>query len=161
MNIVAASKNDLRKISELANKIWWESYKGILLDEQIAFMLEQIYSEASIQNQVEAGSVFVFIQDEGESIGFASYELLRENTLRIHKLYLSKDTQGKGIGRKVLAHLEVVAKELDASVIELNVNRENPAYHFYLKQGFLVKEEVDIPYHHFVLNDYVMVKNLL
>jgi hypothetical protein len=42
----------------------------------------------------------------------------------------------------------------------LNVNINNPAYHFYIKMDFTVRERIDIPYGKFMLNDFVMEKNL-
>jgi ribosomal protein S18 acetylase RimI-like enzyme len=53
------------------------------------------------------------------------------------------------------------ARNLGFKELELNVNRYNKAYNFYLKQGFKVVEEVDIPYYEFFLNDYVMRKSLI
>ena len=161
MEIVTASIGDLKLLHELAHKIWWESYKGILSDEQIAFMLEDIYSEGPIKRQMEEGAVFIIIREEAELSGFASYEFKTNGILKIHKLYFLSSAQGKGFGKKVLSHIENIAQRHNVNIIELNVNRDNPAYHFYLKQGFTVKEKVDIPYFQFVLNDYVMQKTLV
>lgn len=160
MEIRKASTDDLNLLCKLAHGIWWESYKGILSDVQIAFMLEKMYSQASIQNQMNAGAVFIIIRQDEEAMGFASYQFTEVGILRIHKLYFLKSAQGKGLGKAVIAYVENVAKSQNAHAIELNVNRGNPAYHFYLKQGFSVREEVDIPYYQFVLNDYVMRKTL-
>jgi diamine N-acetyltransferase len=160
MDILKAEIEDTKLLQELAHKIWWESYKGILSDEQIAFMLEDIYSEASIRRQMEDGAVFIIIREEVELSGFASYGLKDSGILRIHKLYFFKTAQGKGLGKMVLTHIESAAQSHNVNTIELNVNRNNPAYYFYLKQGFTVMEEVDIPYYRFVLNDYVMQKAL-
>jgi hypothetical protein len=59
----------------------------------------------------------------------------------------------------MLKYLEKEYKER-AEFLILNVNINNPAYYFYLKMDFTVRERIDIPYGQFMLNDFVMEKNL-
>ena len=68
--------------------------------------------------------------------------------------------QGNGSGKKLITHISELAKSKGGKILELNVNRGNTAHHFYRKIGFDIHQTVDIPYHHFILNDYVMRKNL-
>ncbi|UZJ65165.1 GNAT family N-acetyltransferase [Sphingobacterium sp. KU25419] len=70
------------------------------------------------------------------------------------------EVKGKGYGKLLLDFIAQLAKSKDLKRLELNVNRNNPAYYFYLKQNFLITETVDIPYHGYVLDDYVMQKEL-
>ena len=74
------------------------------------------------------------------------------------KLYILPEAQGAGLGQILMKLAEKEAKELNLSGIRLNVNRFNQAYHFYLKQGFTVEQEIDIPLDRFMLNDYILFK---
>lgn len=48
---------------------------------------------------------------------------------------------------------------MNATVLELNVNRQNKARIFYEKFGFVIVEEKDIPIGNgYFMNDYVMQK---
>ncbi len=60
----------------------------------------------------------------------------------------------------MISFAEEEATQRGRDTLELNVNRGNKAYYFYLKQGFEVVEEVDIPYYGYILDDYVMQKKI-
>ena len=79
---------------------------------------------------------------------------------KLQKLYVLPTEQGKGTGKILIAEVINLAKQAKGKVIELNVNRKNTAFNFYKKLGFEIYQTVDIPYHHFVLNDYVMRKSI-
>jgi GNAT superfamily N-acetyltransferase len=68
--------------------------------------------------------------------------------------------QGRGTGKELINYISASAKKLGGNTLELNVNRGNNAQNFYLKSGFSIFQTVDIPYHQFVLNDYVMRKTI-
>jgi hypothetical protein len=44
----------------------------------------------------------------------------------------------------------------NAMALDLNVNRFNPAQHFYKKLGFKIIGEEDVPIGQYFMNDYVM-----
>ncbi len=156
--IVTATEKDIPVIHELANAIWWPTYRPILSEEQISFMLENMYSENALAGQMNDGIQFVLCKDENKDVAFAGYSIeLQDNPmLRIHKIYVLPSQQGKGTGKQLIQHLTQIARMLELPKVELNVNRANPALGFYQKMGFETVERVDIPYHQFVLNDFVM-----
>ncbi len=158
MQIRLANLQDIPKIHELAHQIWPSTYQGILPPQQIAFMLNDMYSPESLQSQFNEGAIFLIAEDDQKFFGFASYSISgQDHSLsKIHKLYISPQEQGKGIGSLLLNFIRDDSKARAAKFLELNVNRNNPAYLFYKKYGFEVFEEVDIPYFNYVLNDYVM-----
>jgi ribosomal protein S18 acetylase RimI-like enzyme len=55
---------------------------------------------------------------------------------------------------------QIQAQASGKAVLELNVNRGNSAYEFYKKIGFKVVEEVDISYYGYILDDYVMQREI-
>ncbi|HCN83062.1 MAG TPA: GNAT family N-acetyltransferase [Sphingobacteriaceae bacterium] len=162
MIIRAASINDIALIHRLANEIWWPAYKGVISDEQIAFMLNNIYSEKAIKQQFDDGMKFLISERDGQPTGFAEYspEEPGKGIFKLHKLYILPSEQGKGTGKKLIERVEELVREQHGNILELNVNRNNPALDFYKKLGFEVWKTVDIPYFRFMLNDYVMRKKM-
>jgi ribosomal protein S18 acetylase RimI-like enzyme len=158
----AAIAADAKLISNLANTIWWHAYTPILSEEQIRFMLKEIYNPETISAQINAGIHFTIAEKNKNAIGFTSFKPKENESsiYRIEKLYLLPETHGMGIGKKLLKHVEEIAKKKAFTTLELNVNRNNPALEFYKKEGFTIIKEVDIPYYHFVLNDYIMQKSI-
>ena len=158
MLIRKAESTDIPLISRLANEIWWPTYSGVLSDEQITFMLEKIYSVEALQSQIAEGITFLIVESDAVPVGFAAYSLKERGNLvyKVEKLYVLPSEQGKGTGRKLIAEIAKIVKALGAKTLELNVNRGNKAFHFYKKLGFEVYKTVDIPYHDYVLNDYIM-----
>jgi hypothetical protein len=51
MRIRKATEEDIAVITELAEKIWWPAYRNIISDEQISFMLKDMYSADSLKKQ--------------------------------------------------------------------------------------------------------------
>ncbi|WP_207428520.1 GNAT family N-acetyltransferase [Pedobacter sp. SYSU D00535] len=156
MLIRLASIGDIPSIHHLAHQIWWATYAEILSAEQIEFMLHDMYSSEALQNQMTGGIQFI-VAEKTEPLGFAGYSPATEGSAtKIHKLYISPAQQGKGVGSALIRYILEETKKIEGSSLELNVNRNNPALQFYLKKGFQIKEEVDIPYYQFTLNDYVL-----
>lgn len=153
----------LHLIHELAHQIYYPTYSAILSIQQIDFMLQNIYSLQKLKEALLAGQEFFVLQDaNGQALGFIALQS-KENdaqVLRIEKLYLLPAVQGKGCGSLLLHFAAEQAQHLDKTILELNVNRGNNAYHFYTKQGFKTVSEIDIPYFGFILDDYVMQKQL-
>lgn len=156
-----ATVDELLLVSRLAEEAYWSTYSDILSKEQIVFMLANIYSILALQEAMGAGQRFYIAYDQGVAVGFIGVKPKEQSILRVEKLYLLSAAQGKGYGKMLIDHAIHIAEQNQAQLLELNVNRGNPAYYFYLKQGFKVIEEVDIPYHGFVLDDYIMQKQIV
>lgn len=165
MDIRRAGLADIDIISWLAHEIWPQAYGSILSAEQLRYMLNWIYSPASLRNQIEnLQHNFFIISDNGTHTGFASCSAKSPDApgvFRLHKIYVLPGQQGKGTGQKLLNHVVEYAQKAGASVLELNVNRHNKALHFYQKNGFIITKEEDIDIgNSYFMNDYVMEKEL-
>ena len=157
----ASGLDDLQLIHELAHRIWWPTYQDYLDPLQIETMLDDMYSVSSLRRQQVAGITFVLWCPEGIPSGFIGYGPSKDaQVMRIEKIYILPEAQGQGGGSMLLEHVAEEAIQQRIPVLELNVNRYNPAQHFYTRQGFHLVKEMDIPYGSFVLNDYVMAKKL-
>lgn len=159
ITIALAEQTDIRSISNMAYIIWPDAYGDILSKDQIDFMLEKSYSIEGLAESMVNGQFFYILKEEGVAQGFVALKTL-ENKLRIEKLYLMPHVQGKGFGKAMIDFAAEKAHAKGKGILELNVNRYNPAYHFYLKQGFFVTDTLDTPYYDYVLNDYVMQKEI-
>lgn len=163
MNLRNASINDYNTIYHIADISWQDTYSKILSQEQMEYMLKKMYSPEAIASQMhEQGHVFLIIEESGEAFGFVSYQLhYTETATKIHKLYLLPSAQGNGAGKTLINTVEAAAVKAGDNSLVLNVNRFNPAYHFYLKTGFINRgeENVDIG-NGFLMEDYIMQKPL-
>lgn len=159
MNVIIDCTTDhLTVIHKLAYRIWPTTFGGILTDEQIAYMLNWMYSIPSLQKQLEEGCHFLILKEDENAVGYASYQLnVIEGVTKLHKIYLLPSVQGKGLGKLLIMEVIKRAKENKQSFLQLNVNRYNKAAHFYTRLGFQVVKEVnnDIGNGYF-MNDYVM-----
>jgi diamine N-acetyltransferase len=162
-HIKQATTADVETIRQLAKEIWLPTYTPILGAEQVAYMLQEIYSTDKINEQIKTGSqTYLLLFEDAQTVGFAAYSPREENAevYKLHKLYCHPATQGKGYGKALIN--AVIEKVLAAGkqTLELNVNRYNRAITFYEKMGFAIAYEEDIPIGPYWMNDYVMRKNL-
>ena len=158
-----ASKDDLPIVQHLATVAYHETYVPIIGLEQVDFMLRKFYNLAALGVQMDQGHVFVIATENGEDIGFASYNKLEEDpgAFKLQKLYLLPERKGSGLGRYLVDEVISKVQAAGATSLQLNVNRFNKSLGFYEKLGFVIKEQVDIPIgEHFFMNDYVMEKEI-
>ena len=120
-------------------------------------MLQQIYSEKALQQQMDDRHQFILIYNAGIPVGFASYSEIEPTVYKLHKIYVLPVHQGRGTGKFILQQIINDIKPKGATALRLNVNRSNTAKSFYEKMGFTVirTEDIDIG-NGFFMNDYVM-----
>ena len=156
---VLAQESDAGLISRLGHKIFGETYKDILSEEQIEYMLEMSYSTFSILRQMQNNNTFYIVYCEGEPCGYIAIERKKDNMFHLQKLYLHSDMHGQNIGREMMNKVYEHAKELspNGATITLNVNRENPTLGFYKKMGWEIIDSGDFELGGgFYANDYIM-----
>lgn len=156
-----AGTADIPLIRELTFKVWPQTYASILSKEQIDYMLEIMYSEESLQLQMDEGAAFVIVYDDAEPVGFASFQETEPQLWKLHKIYILTSQQGKGTGKFTLDYIINHIKEKNANTLQLQVNRYNKAKDFYEKLGFFVIKIADFDIGNgYFMNDYIMEKKL-
>jgi ribosomal protein S18 acetylase RimI-like enzyme len=164
ITISEATVNDIKLIQEIAHITWPITYGAILSKEQLDYMLDLIYSDEALINQYHKNEqLFYLISEDNVTLGFIGIEhnYKGETVTRIHKIYLLPETQGRGIGKKVIDEIEKFALKNNSKALSLNVNRFNAALGFYKKIGFEVVDEVNINIGNgYLMEDYVMEKKL-
>lgn len=150
-------------IRQLAIAIWPQTYGHLLSAVQIDYMLELFYSEDALQKDFEKpGYYFFIINVGGGDAGYAGVEQKTEEHWHLHKLYLSSQHQGLGLGKKLILHVENFAADCGAKYLTLDVNRHNKARHFYEACGYKIVEGKDTDIgNNFWMKDYVMNKVLV
>ena len=153
-----ATVEDIPLIRELTFAIWPQTYSSIISKAQIDFMLEMMYSPASLQIQMEEENCsFIIVYNEEEPVGFASYNETEPQIWKLNKIYVLPSQQGKGTGKFMLNYIISAIRELKAKALQLQVNRNNKAKDFYEKQGFTIIETADFDIGNgYFMNDYVM-----
>ena len=163
MNIIEASKDHIFIIRALADEIWPPTFKDILSNEQITYMMDMMYSQSSLEKQMSEGHHYLLAMEDGEYLGYVSYELDYKNsgTTKIHKIYVLPSLQGRGVGRLFINAVAEIAQSNNSRELSLNVNRYNKAIEFYKRMGFdfYMTEDIDIG-NGFVMEDYIMNKKL-
>lgn len=164
MKIVKASEDHIFIIQSLSDRVWPPTFEDILTKDQIAYMMDMMYSLPALQKQMgELNHHYLLAEEDGEYLGYVSYETDYKDSdiTKVHKIYVLPSTQGKGVGRFFIEAVAEIARENDNKALSLNVNRFNKAIDFYKRMGFEIvsSEDIDIG-NGFLMEDYVMNKPL-
>lgn len=165
ITISEATISDIKQIQNIVHITWPITYGEILSKEQLDYMLDLFYSDEALTLQYNKKEqlFYMIYENQTNNIGFIGIEHHYNGVAvtKIHKIYLLPETQGKGIGKKVMDEIGILALKNNSQTLLLNVNRFNTALGFYKKIGFEVKEEVDIEIGNgYLMEDYVMEKSL-
>ena len=152
---------DIPTVIGIQEKTWEPTYGEILSPEQIVYMFEKIYSPEALENQMtEGGQHFLLLFDAETAVGFAAVSQEEPGYFKLHKIYVLPNMQGTGAGKYLLAEVEQYVKSVGGTTLALNVNRYNKAKSFYEKMNFTVVKEMDIPIGPYLMNDFIMEKQL-
>lgn len=156
-----AATEDIPLIRELTFQIWPQTYATLLTPAQLDYMLDLMYSEASLQKQMSNGSQFIFAYDNEQPVGFAAYFLKEPSVYKLDKIYILPSQQGKGTGRLMLDYVMDEIKQSGAAFLQLQVKRDNKARFFYEKLGFIILKEINVDIGNgYFMNDYLMEKKV-
>lgn len=155
---------DIHRLARLARDIWVEHYPSIISMEQIDWMLAQRYDPEVIREQLgQSGVWWDAMILNGTPIAFAASETGEDRgRMKLDKLYVKTSMKNRGLGRRLLAHVEDRARALGLHTLWLQVNRHNAsAIGFYEHAGFRIEAEAQFDIGGgFVMDDYLMEKPL-
>ncbi len=156
---------DLEPLIALGKSIWLKHYVPLIGADQVDYMMRQRFTPENLRRYLPARDPWLdVLRASGEPIGFTSYaSAATDREMKLEQLYLSPERQGRGLGYKMLKHVEVRASALGCRTLMLQVNKQNgSSIAFYERAGFVVREEAvfDIG-QGYVMDDYVMEKRLL
>ena len=173
IQITLAGLTDRDFIRSVSQRTWPSTYGHIISQEQIDFMLDWMYSDESLEKQMDSGCVFYIASikkenEQWEAVGFCSVSPEEEENNstekvegskahKLNKLYVLPSAQGTGAGKALLNKSIEVVKAAGSSSLFLQVNKLNTAYSFYLKHGFVKEQEFKFDIGNgFFMDDYVM-----
>mgnify|MGYP000556935261 FL=1 len=176
MMLRTATLTDRALIRSISERTWPSTYGHIISQEQIDFMLDWMYSDESLEKQMDSGCVFYIASikkenEQWEAVGFCSVSPEEEENNstekvegskahKLNKLYVLPSAQGTGAGKALLNKSIEVVKAAGSSSLFLQVNKLNTAYSFYLKHGFIKEAEYKFDIGNgFYMDDYVMRLN--
>lgn len=157
-----ATEADIPILRQLADRIWRDYYPSIIGPAQVDYMLPRMYSEEVIRQEIVGRTVWELASAEEMPIGFFSIGLDDTGRAKLHKLYLDTAAHGRGYGQLLINRAVDVARELAASGIWLQVNKQNTrAIRAYERAGFHLEREAvfDIG-GGFVMDDFIMSRVL-
>lgn len=163
MELVKAEIRDIPIIQGISDIAWPHTFRELLPPEQIAYMMNMMYSSDSLQKQIgEQNHHYLLAKENDDFIGYLSYELNYKSSglTKVHKIYILPGAQGKGLGRFFIENVSQISRQHNDKGLSLNVNKYNDrAIAFYKKMGFEIvrKEENDIG-KGFIMDDYVLDK---
>lgn len=156
-----ATETDLPTIREIAKVTWGPTYTHIIGQEQVDYMLNQMYNLPALQEQLAQGHQFFIARQGSKDVGFAAYSRDEGDAFHLHKLYVLPEAHGQGVGKFLMNEVVNKVRAEGGKYLRLNVNRYNKAKDFYESAGFKIKESVDNEIGNgFYMNDYIMEKTI-
>lgn len=159
-----ATTDDCALIQHLAKQVFPLTYKDILTPAQIDYMMEWMYAEANIRQQMHDGHVYLLAYEECEAAGYVSVRPDGKDLFHLEKIYVLPYFQGAHCGSYLFRQAVHYIREIHPAPcrMELNVNRHNThAQQFYRHMGMTVAREGDFAIGNgFYMNDYIMSLNI-
>lgn len=164
-DIICAGPEDMMLVHDMAEVVFRHTYRDILSGEQMEYMMDWMYSSASLRRQLEEGHVYYIAYRDGRPCGYVSvqHDGFTEGgrmLFHLHKIYVMPSEQGSGLGRLLFeTAMDHIRKECGGfpAAVELNVNRNNAAIGFYLHLGLKILRQGDFHIGNgFYMNDYIM-----
>ncbi len=164
ITIRKATLDDIPVIRAMAWKVFPDTYQTIITRDQCEYMLDMMYSEASLRRQmtVEHHTYLLLFADD-QPAGYVSVQPTEAHHYELQKLYVMPRYQCQHLGTQLFNAAVDLVKEQhpEPCTLFLHVNRHNRAKHFYLHQGMEVSSRGDFPIGKgFFMNDYIMEKKI-
>lgn len=159
LTIRKATEKDCTLINRLASQVWEATYGHILSKEQLDYMFEWMYAPHNLTQQMNEGHVYFIGSKDGEAFGYVSIEQQDKDLFHLQKIYVLPSFQGCHAGSFLFKEAVKYIKSIhpEPCTMELNVNRENKALHFYQHMGMKKVREGDFPIGNgYYMNDYIM-----
>lgn len=160
MDIRKADIGDCALIHRMAAEVFPHTYRAILSPGQIDYMMEWMYAPENIRRQMEEeGHVYFIAYCDGVPCGYVSVQPEGEDLFHLQKIYVLPEFQRMRLGGELFrTAVEYIRSVHPAPCrMELNVNRENGALHFYEHMGMRKVREGDFAIGNgYYMNDYIM-----
>lgn len=140
-----ASIEDSFEIAKVHVDCWRTTYKGIVPDEKLDGMSYEksgLKWKETLKDIQDPFRCFLIVEKNGSAIGFCSGGKKRKNSKRtdgydgeIKAIYILKEHQKKGIGKKIIALYEEIFRQNKIFSYIIWVLKDNESKNFYKKLG--------------------------
>lgn len=176
--IPVATRDDQRKLADLAGEIWRGYWPAIIGEEQTEYMVEKFQSFKAIKHYMAHEDYeYWFLYADGDEmtdeeaaaekwgriVGFTGGR--NEPASRryfISKIYLLPNARGHGFARRVIEFYEALCSVRNLRALYLTVNKHNElGIRAYNGTGFITIDAVKTDIGHgFVMDDFIMQKDV-
>lgn len=141
-----ASVDDLPLLYRLAREIWIPAFAPLFSKKQLEALYSGMYNDEILTSWLDTeGNELYFIYQGDDAIGYTAIEK-RDDHMKLDKIYIRQNLQGKGLGGESMRFLEGLAADAGLNEIRLRVNRGNDsAIQFYRNRGYEIVDSVDFP----------------
>lgn len=130
-------RGDIAGIQEVARASWHSAYQKIFSQESMDSFLASAYSRVSLRAGLgNRRATFLVAAKEGRALAFCQFGD-RGAGPELFRLYVHPRIWGRGVGRRLLSHVEMQLAVCGARRYFITVHDRNErAMVFYAKQGF-------------------------
>ena len=137
--------DDLDVLQSFSRQRFFETFADMNTPENMTAYLEAAFAPEKIRAELsDANAAFYFLYWDGKLAGYlklneapAQTDLHDEQALEIERIYVSKDFQGKGLGRCLMDKAIGTAIQRQKKYVWLGVwERNEKALRFYRRNGF-------------------------
>lgn len=162
IRLTPLTESDFDVVAQLADTIWRAHYGTMISMAQIDYMLEGRYVPERLRGYIASQERWLWVlRIDGIPAGYCSCSLGEDaDAMKLEQLYLLAEYKGRGLGGRMLRHVEAKTVAVGRTRLYLTVNKGNTdSIAIYRKSGFIVREEAvfDIG-NGYVMDDYVMEK---
>lgn len=147
--IIKCELKDLEDIKNIGYQTYYETYReGNSLENLMDYLKSAFTDEQILEELNNKNSVFYLVYLDGLLVGYLKLNVLEEKYgkvcneyLEIERIYIKKEYQKLGLGKKLLNISVNEAKKLGREKICIDVREYNyGALEFFKKQGFVKVE---------------------
>jgi ribosomal protein S18 acetylase RimI-like enzyme len=139
--------DDHEVLLQLMQEIYPPAYKHLWMYEDCSWYLNQSFNKSILKKELTAkDSEYYFVIYNSTRVGIIRLEhnkplneLSEKSASHIHRIYLSTETQGKGIAKQLFNWAEKRAAKNGSEIMWLKaMDTQTQALRFYKKQNFVI-----------------------
>ncbi len=138
------SKNDFEIVRNILLTTWLDTYSNIVPPEDLRAYLDLTCNDEKLKEIFsDKFTKGILAEADGKPVGWLRTNIDRvENKFFINQIYILKEFQGKGIGKKLIQIAEAEAIKNNFGKIWLGVMSQNlPSVNWYKSIGFVFESE--------------------
>lgn len=135
-----AGLDHVEGIRRVCTRAWWDTYEGLIPDDEIEATLETYYDHDRLALEVlnpDGWDGWLVALEDGEIVGAGGGGMVEEHVGEIYVLYVDPTKQRRGIGTDLLEHMTAQQRDQGATEQAVSVAEGNEiGRRFYERHGF-------------------------